>query len=103
MALVVGGHRVLFAVMGTSTHALVVESLVGGAFLVAAVVGFRSSVWVVDVVLGGLMAFSILSTVRSSPTQVSHAGGRHSVSRTTPRQQGAWRNIASRTPHAVTG
>jgi hypothetical protein len=41
----------LFAVMGGSTHALVLESLAGGAFIAGAVVGFRSSVWIVAVAL----------------------------------------------------
>jgi len=40
-----------FAVMGASTHALVVESLVAGGFVAAATVGFRSSLWVVVVAL----------------------------------------------------
>lgn len=41
----------LFAVMGGSTHALVLESLAGGAFIAGAVVGFRSSLWIVAVAL----------------------------------------------------
>ena len=41
----------LFAVMGGSTHALVLESLVGTVFLAAAVWGFNSSLWIVAVAL----------------------------------------------------
>lgn len=41
----------LFAVMGGSTHALLIESLVGAAFLAAALAGFRSSLWIVVVAL----------------------------------------------------
>jgi len=41
----------LFAVMGGSTHALVLDSLAGGAFIAGAVVGFRSSLWIVAVAL----------------------------------------------------
>jgi len=49
--IVIASYYVLFAVMGASTHALVLESLVGAAFLLAAVYGFRSSLWVVVVAL----------------------------------------------------
>lgn len=41
----------LFAVMGGSSQALVLELLVGGGFIAAAVVGFRWSLWVVAVAL----------------------------------------------------
>lgn len=37
----------LFAVMGGSTHALLLDSLVGSISLAAFVLGFRSSPWVV--------------------------------------------------------
>lgn len=50
----------LFAVMGASTDALVLESLAGGAFLVAAVVGFRSSLWVVVVALAAHGVFDFV-------------------------------------------
>jgi hypothetical protein len=41
----------LFAVMGASTQALLLELLVGSVFLAAALSGFRSSLWVVVVAL----------------------------------------------------
>lgn len=41
----------LFAVMGASTQALVLDLLVGSVFFSAALVGFRSSLWVVVVAL----------------------------------------------------
>lgn len=41
----------LFAVMGGSTHALLMDSLVGAVFLAAAIWGFRSSLWVVAIAL----------------------------------------------------
>ena len=41
----------LFAVIGSSTHALVLELLIGLGFFGAAVVGFRSSLWVVAAAL----------------------------------------------------
>lgn len=37
----------LFAVMGASSHALVLEALAGAVFLAAALLGFRSSLWIV--------------------------------------------------------
>ena len=41
----------LFAVIGGSTNALVLESMVGAAFVAGAVAGFRSSLWIVAVAL----------------------------------------------------
>ena len=45
--IVIGSLYALFAVMGGSTSALVLDSLVGAVFIVLAVVGFRSSLWFV--------------------------------------------------------
>jgi hypothetical protein len=47
VTIVIASYYALFAVMGASTHALVLESLVGAVFLAVAVTGFRSSLWVV--------------------------------------------------------
>jgi hypothetical protein len=41
----------LFAVMGSSTQALVLELVVGAVFMAAAVSGFKSSLWIVVVAL----------------------------------------------------
>jgi hypothetical protein len=41
----------LFAAMGASTQALVLDLLVGSVFIAAAVSGFKSSLWVVAVAL----------------------------------------------------
>ena len=41
----------LFAVMGDSTDALVLEALVGAVFVVGAVGGFKASLWIVAVAL----------------------------------------------------
>jgi hypothetical protein len=41
----------LFAVMGGSTAALLLESVVGVGFLVVAVIGFKSSLWLVALAL----------------------------------------------------
>ena len=51
VTIVIASDYVLFAVMGASTHALVLESLIGAVFLAVAVSGFRWSLWVVVVAL----------------------------------------------------
>lgn len=43
----------LFAAMGGSTQALIVESLIGSVFLAAAIVGFRRNLWIVAAGLFG--------------------------------------------------
>jgi len=53
VAIVVASLYSLFAVLGESTDALVVESLIGTVFLVVATLGFRSSLWLVTIALGG--------------------------------------------------
>ena len=50
----------LFAVMGGSTRALVVESLVAGVFLAAALVGFRTSLWIVAAALAAHGVFDLV-------------------------------------------
>jgi len=68
VAIVIASLYSLFAVMGASTHALVLESLVGGAFLAAAVFGFRSSLWVVVFALAAHGVFDLVhGTVISNP------------------------------------
>lgn len=59
VTIVIGFLYSLFAVMGSSTDALLLESLVGIAFLSAAVAGFRWSLWIVVVALAahGLFDF----------------------------------------------
>ena len=59
VTIVIASIYALFAVMGASTHALVVESLVGAAFLAAAVSGFKSSLWVVVVALAAHGIFDL--------------------------------------------
>jgi len=51
VTIVIGSLYALFAVMGASTQALVLESLVGSVFIAGAVWGFRSTLWVVVVAL----------------------------------------------------
>jgi hypothetical protein len=44
---VIASYYVLFAVMGGSGHALVVETLVMTGFLLVAVIGFKKNLWLV--------------------------------------------------------
>jgi hypothetical protein len=63
MAIVVASYYVLFAAMGGSSQALVVESLVMVAFVLVAVIGFRFNLWLVAACLaahGVLDAFHSL-------------------------------------------
>jgi hypothetical protein len=57
--IVIASYYALFAVMGGTPRALVLESLVAGAFLVAAVAGFRRSLWItaIAVSLHGVFDF----------------------------------------------
>jgi hypothetical protein len=50
----------LFAVMGESTHALVLELLAGAVFIVLAVIGFKWSLWVVVAALAGHGIFDFI-------------------------------------------
>jgi hypothetical protein len=80
--IVIASYYALFAVVGESTHALVVEAVVAAAFLTVAIVGFRYSLWLV---VAGLAAHGILDIFHGqvSPIQAFRPGGPHSVSRTT--------------------
>ena len=51
--IVITTYYILFAVMGTSLHAILIESLVAGSFLAIAVVGFKTNLWFVAVALAG--------------------------------------------------
>ncbi len=63
VTIVIASCYALFAVMGASTHTLVLESLAGVVFLLAAVYGFRSSLWVV---VAALAAHGIFDLVHGS-------------------------------------
>ena len=65
VAIVIASYYCLFAVMGASTRALVLESLVAGAFFALAIFGFCSSLWVVVIALGAHGVFDLThGTVR---------------------------------------
>ena len=53
---VVASYYVLFAVIGGSGTAIVLEMLIGGVFIVAATLGFRGSLWLV---VAGLAAHGV--------------------------------------------
>jgi hypothetical protein len=59
VTIVIASYYALFAVMGASTYALVLESLVGAGFLAVAVLGFRWSLWAVVVALAAHGIFDL--------------------------------------------
>ena len=58
--IVIASYYALFAVMGASTHTLLVEVVVGAVFLVVAVYGFKSSLWFVVVALAAHGIFDLV-------------------------------------------
>ena len=60
VTIVIAMLYLLFAAIGDSTRALLLESLPAGAFSAAAVFGFRSSLWVVAIALGAHGAFDLV-------------------------------------------
>lgn len=59
VTIVVASYYALFAVMGASTRALILESMVGAVFLAAAIAGFRTSLWVVVIALAAHGMFDL--------------------------------------------
>ena len=59
VTIVIASYYALFAVMGDSTHALVLESLAGAVFLAVAASGFRSSLWLVVAALAAHGIFDL--------------------------------------------
>ena len=51
VTIVIAAIYALFAVMGASTKALLLESVAGAMFVAAAVFGFKSSLWIVVLAL----------------------------------------------------
>ena len=58
--IVIGSLYCLFAVMGGSTRALVLETLIAGVFIGAALVGFRRSLWIA---VAGMAAHGVFDMV----------------------------------------
>jgi hypothetical protein len=68
VTIVIASYYALFAVIGASTHTLVLELLVCAVFLAVAVSGFRSSLWVVVAALAAHGIFDLShGTVISNP------------------------------------
>jgi hypothetical protein len=63
LLIVIATYYILFAVMGTSEHALLIESLVATTFLAAAVVGFKKNLWLVAAALAGHGVFDFFHHV----------------------------------------
>jgi hypothetical protein len=65
---VIASYYVLFAVMGGSDHALVIETLAMMGFLLVAVIGFRKNLWLVAAALAAHGTFDIFhSRVVANP------------------------------------
>jgi hypothetical protein len=68
VTIVIASLYALFAVMGASTNALVLDSVAGAVFIAAAAFGFRSSLWVVVLALAAHGVFDLAhSRVISNP------------------------------------
>ena len=59
--IVIASTYALFAVMGGSGRALVIESIVGVAFLGASIAGFKRSLWLVVVALAAHGVFDLVN------------------------------------------
>jgi len=57
---VIATYYILFAVIGSSMRALVLESLIAGAFLALAVVGFKKNLWLIVAALAAHGVFDFL-------------------------------------------
>jgi hypothetical protein len=53
MVVVVAHYYILFAVMGSSTSALILESVAAAGFFVLAVAGFKTNLWLIATALAG--------------------------------------------------
>jgi hypothetical protein len=53
LVIVIATYYILFAVMGSSTAALAMESVIAGAFLALAVAGFKKNLWMIVAALAG--------------------------------------------------
>jgi hypothetical protein len=56
-------YYILFAVMGSYTPAIIIESLVAAAFLMLALAGFRTNLWVIVAALAGHGVFDFFHHV----------------------------------------
>jgi hypothetical protein len=56
-------YYILFAVMGSYTPAMIIESLVAAAFLMLALAGFKTNLWVIVAALAGHGVFDFFHHV----------------------------------------
>ena len=63
LVIVVAHYYILFAVMGSSTRALVFESLIAALFFVLAVAGFKKNLWLIVAALAGHGVFDFFHHV----------------------------------------
>jgi hypothetical protein len=61
--IVIAALYALFAIIGASTEALVLESLAGAAFVAVTVIGFRGSLWLVA---GALAAHGLFDVIHGA-------------------------------------
>jgi hypothetical protein len=59
MLIVIATYYILFAAMGSSIHALPIESMVAGLFLLVALVGYKKNLWLVVAGLIGHGVFDL--------------------------------------------
>ena len=59
---VIATYYILFAVIGSSTRAPALESLITGAFLALAVAGFKTNLWLIVATLAGHGVFDFLTS-----------------------------------------
>ena len=60
LVIVIATYYILFAAIGSSTTALILESLIAGAFLALAVAGFKKNLWLIVAALAGHGVFDFL-------------------------------------------
>jgi hypothetical protein len=70
MAIVIALYYALFAVMGASRYALVVDSIAAAAFVAVATVGFKRNLWLVVVCLAGHGVFDLFHSLVVTNTGV---------------------------------
>jgi hypothetical protein len=75
---VIASYYVLFAVIGGSGHALVVETLVMTGFLLVALIGFKKNLWLVVAALAAMESL-MSSTAALWPIWAFRHGGRRSA------------------------
>ena len=70
--IVIASDYVLFAVMGASGQALVIEIVVAGAFLLFAVLGFKRNLWLVAGAIAGHGLFDLVHRLLIENPGVPH-------------------------------